>query len=295
MSNSPIKNSTLNRTNLARLNKVFANAGSKGKTIVATETPGGVQPNDTLFLNTDKKNDFPKIIKGVDYFENFALKNIPNYRTIRKLDDDIIAKMYTTDDDYNSNTSVYINTTKNMFKDCANLEEVPRFPFIYAGGNGDGIISGESMFEGCASLKYVDFTNRWVQTEYGPRGYLFADNTTFKNMFKGCTNLKHIFGWIAIGNILYRMSRNTVPKYNFEDFKAYITRTFDSMFEGCASLKKADIVLIDSSRAPATSTDVNIRDILKNCVGDHQLTLDELRSLIKTASKAPESLEIVLY
>ena len=73
MSNSPIKNSTLNRTNLARLNKVFASAGNKGKTIIATETPGGVQPNDTLFLNTDKK-DFPIIKKGLDYFENFALK-----------------------------------------------------------------------------------------------------------------------------------------------------------------------------------------------------------------------------
>ena len=137
MSNSPIKNSTLNRTNLARLNKVFASVGSKGKTIIATETPGGVQPNDTLFLNTDKK-DFPIIKKGLDYFENFALKNIPNYQTIRKLDDDIIEKMYATDNDYNSNTAVAINTTKNMFKDCANLEEVPRFPNIY----GDYLTSG---------------------------------------------------------------------------------------------------------------------------------------------------------
>lgn len=293
MPNSPIKNSTLNRTNLARLNKVFASAGSSGKTIVATDTPGGVQPNDTLFLNIDKKNSFPIIVKGTDYFENFALKNIPNYQTVRSLDDDIIAKMYTTDNDYNSNTSVYITTTKNMFKDCANLEEVPRFPFIFAGGNGKGIISGESMFEGCSSLKYVDFTNCWIQTSDGARGYLFSNNTILKNMFKGCTNLKHIFGYINIGNTIWRMSSGYMTKYNFEDFKAYITRTFDSMFEGCTSLKQADIVFINGTTNQATS--VNSNGILNNCVTDHQLTLDELKSLIRTASKAPESLEIILY
>lgn len=293
MSNSPIKNSTLNRTNLARLNKVFANAGSKGKTIIDTDTPGGVQPNDTLFLNTDKKNSFPIINKGVDYFENFALKNIPDYQTVRKLDDDIIAKMYATDNDYNSNTSVYITTTKNMFKDCANLEEVPRFPNIYAGGNGRGIISAESMFEGCTNLKYIDFTNRAIQVSNGSRGYLFSDNPTFKNMFKGCTNLKRIFGWITIGSTLNRMASNYISKYNFEDFKAYITRTFDSMFEGCTSLKQVDIIFINYLTTPATDSKVSY--ILKNCITDHQLTVAELKSLIKTASKAPESLEIVLY
>lgn len=293
MSNSPIKNSTLNRTNLARLNKVFASAGIKGKTIIATETPGGVQPNDTLFLNTDKK-DFPIIKKGLDYFENFALKNIPNYQTIRKLDDDIIEKMYTTDNDYNSNTSVLINTTKNMFKDCANLEEVTRFPHIY----GDGINSAESMFEGCSSLKYVDFTNRWIQTSAGAMGYLFKDNAIFKNMFKGCTNLKRIFGWITISDVLSGMARGYKTKYNFEDFKSYINRTFDSMFEGCTSLSQANIIFIEYgviTPVAATEADPNIRHILNNCITDHQLTLSELTSLIKIASKAPESLEIVLY
>lgn len=293
MSNSPIKNSTLNRTNLVRLNKVFANAGSKGKTIIATETPGGVQPNDTLFLNTDNKKGYRVIDKGTDYFENFALKYIPNYQTIRKLDDDIIAKMYTTDNDYNTTTCVHINTTKNMFKDCTNLEEVPRFPYIH--DNGYGIVSAESMFERCSSLKYVDFTNNWIQTDYGGKGYLFASNTTLKNMFKGCTELKHIFGWITIGNTLAKMADNYLPKYNFEDFKAYITRTFDSMLEGCTSLRKIDIIFLQYSTIPATSTDSATIAILKNCVSDHQLTLDELKSLIKTASKAPESLEIILY
>lgn len=293
MSNSPIKNSTLNRTNLARLNKVFASVGSKGKTIIATETPGGVQPNDTLFLNIDKK-DFPIIKKGLDYFENFALKNIPNYQTVRKLDDDIIEKMYATDNDYNSNTAVAINTTKNMFKDCANLEEVTRFPHIY----GDGINSAESMFEGCSSLKYVDFTNRWIQTSAGVRGYLFKDNTTFKNMFKGCIKLKRIFGWITISGVLSGMARGYKTKYNFEDFKSYINRTFDSMFEGCTSLSQANIIFIDYgviTPVAATEADPNIRHILNNCITDHQLTLSELTSLIKIASKAPESLEIVLY
>lgn len=293
MSNSPIKNSTLNRTNLVRLNKVFASAGNKGKTIIATETPGGVQPNDTLFLNIDKK-DFPIIKKGLDYFENFALKNIPNYQTIRSLSDDIVEKMYTTDADYNSNTSVNINTTKNMFKDCANLEEVPRFPNVY----GDYLTSGESMFEGCSSLKYVDFTNRWIQTSAGARGYLFKDNTTFKNMFKGCIKLKRIFGWITISGVLSGMARGYKTKYNFEEFKSYINRTFDSMFEGCTSLSQANIIFIEYgviTPVAATEADPNIRHILNNCITDHQLTLSELTSLIKIASKAPESLEIVLY
>ena len=290
MSNSPIKNSTLNRTNLARLNKVFASAGSKGKTIIATETPGGVQPNDTLFLNTDKK-DFPIIKKGLDYFENFALKNIPNYQTIRKLDDDIIEKMYATDNDYNSNTSVLINTTKNMFKDCANLEEVPRFPNIY----GDYLISGESMFEGCSSLKYVDFTNYQIQTNTGAKSYLFARTSTLKNMFKGCTNLKHIYGWISIGSGLYSVAHGYALGDSFNEFKAYINRTFDSMFEGCTSLKRVDIMILNYKTTPASESDPEIKNILDNGLDNHQLTLNELKSLIKTASKAPESLEIVLY
>lgn len=292
MSNSPIKNSTLNRTNLARLNKVFANAGSKGKTIIATDTPGGVQPNDTLFLNIDKK-EFPIIKKGTDYFENFALKNIPNYQTVRKLDDDIIEKMYATDNDYNSNTSVLINTTKNMFKDCANLEEVPRLPYIY----GNGIESGESMFEGCSSLKYVDLTIYQVQTSTG-KGYLFTRTSTRKNMFKGCTNLKHIFGWISIGSGLYSVAHGYALGDSFNEFKAYINRTFDSMFEGCTSLKRVDIMIINqynNTPVPASESDPDIKHILDNGLDDHQLTLNELKSLIKTASKAPESLEIVLY
>lgn len=293
MSNSPIKNSTLNRTNLARLNKVFANAGSKGKTIIATETPGGVQPNDTLFLNIDKK-EFPIIKKGTDYFENFALKNIPNYQTIRKLDDNIIEKMYVTDNDYNSNTSVLVNTTKNMFKDCANLEEVPRIPNIY----GDWLISGESMFEGCSSLKYVDFTNYQIQTSTGPNGYLFARTSMLKNMFKGCTNLKHIYGWISIGSGLYSVAHGYALGDSFNEFKAYINRTFDSMFEGCTSLKRVDIIIINqysTTPVPASESDPDIKNILDNGLDGHQLTLNELKSLIKTASKAPESLEIVLY
>ena len=290
MSNSPIKNSTLNRTNLARLNKVFASVGSKGQTIIATETPGGVQPNDTLFLNTDKK-DFPIIKKGLDYFENFALKNIPNYQTVRKLDDDIIEKMYATDNDYNSNTAVAINTTKNMFKDCANLEEVPRFPNIY----GDYLTSGESMFEGCSSLKYVDFTNYQIQTTTETKEYLFARGASLKNMFKGCTNLKHIFGWISVGSGLYSVAHGYALGDSFNEFKAYINRTFDSMFEGCASLKRVDIMILNYKTTPASESDPEIKNILDNGLDNHQLTLNELKSLIKTASKAPESLEIVLY
>lgn len=293
MSNSPIKNSTLNRTNLARLNKVFANAGSKGKTIIATDTPGGVQPNDTLFLNIDKK-EFPIIKKGTDYFENFALKNIPNYQTVRTLSGDVIEKMYTTDNDYNSNTAVAINTTKNMFKDCTNLEEVPRIPNIY----GDWLISGESMFEGCSSLKYVDLTNYQVQTSTGPKGYLFTRTAPLKNMFKGCTNLKHIFGWISIGSRLYSVAHGYALGDSFNEFKAYINRTFDSMFEGCTSLKRVDIIIINqytTTPVPASESDPDIKNILDNGLDDHQLTLNELKSLIKTASKAPESLEIVLY
>ena len=290
MSNSPIKNSTLNRTNLTRLNKVFADAGSKGKTIIATETPGGVQPNDTLFLNTDKK-DFPIIKKGLDYFENFALKNIPNYQTVRKLDDDIITKMYATDNDYNSNTAVAINTTKNMFKDCANLEEVPRFPNVY----GDYLTSGESMFEGCSSLKYVDFTNHSIQTTTATKGYLFARTAILKNMFKGCTNLKHIYGWISIGSGLYSVAHGYALGDSFNEFKVYINKTFDSMFEGCTSLKRVDIMILNYKTTPASESDPEIKHILDNGLDDHQLTLDELKSLIKTASKAPESLEIVLY
>lgn len=293
MSNSPIKNSTLNRTNLARLNKVFANAGSKGKTIIATETPGGVQPNDTLFLNIDKK-DFPIINKGTDYFENFALKNIPNYQSVRTLSDDVIEKLYTTDNDYNSNTAVAINTTKNMFKDCANLEEVTRLPYIY----GNGIESGESMFEGCISLKYVDFTNYQIQTNMGAKSYLFTRTSMLKNMFKGCTNLKHIFGWISIGSGLYSVAHGYALGDSFNEFKAYINRTFDSMFEGCTSLKRVDIMIINqynNTPVPASESDPEIKNILDNGLDNHQLTLDELKSLIKTASKAPESLEIVLY
>lgn len=290
MSNSPIKNSTLNRTNLARLNKVFANAGSKGKTIIATETPGGVQPNDTLFLNTDKK-DFPIIKKGLDYFENFALKNIPNYQTIRKLDDDIIEKMYATDNDYNSNTAVAINTTKNMFKDCANLEEVPRSPNIY----GDYLASGESMFEGCSSLKYVDFTNYSIQTTTTTKEYLFARGASLKNMFKGCTNLKHIYGWISIGSGLKAVAQGYALGYSLTEFKVFINKTFDSMFEGCTSLKRVDIMILNYKTTPASESDPEIKNILDNGLDNHQLTLNELKSLIKTASKAPDSLEIVLY
>lgn len=290
MSNSPIKNSTLNRTNLARLNKVFASAGSKGKTIIATETPGGVQPNDTLFLNTDKK-DFPIIKKGLDYFENFALKNIPNYQSVRKLDVDIIEKMYATDNDYNSNTAVLVNTTKNMFKDCANLEEVPRFPNIY----GDYLTSGESMFEGCSSLKYVDFTNQSIQTTTATKKYLFARGASLKNMFKGCTNLKHIYGWISIGSGLYSVAHGYALGDSFNKFKAFINKTFDSMFEGCTSLKRVNIMILNYKTTPASESDPEIKNILDNGLDNHQLTLDELKSLIKTASKAPESLEIVLY
>lgn len=289
MSNSPIKNSTLNRTNLARLNKVFASAG-KGKTIIATETPGGVQPNDTLFLNTDK-NSFPIIKKGLDYFENFALKNIPNYQTVRTLSDDVIEKMYTTDNDYNSNTAVAINTTKNMFKDCANLEEVPRFPNVY----GDYLISGESMFEGCSSLKYVDFTNHSIQTTTATKEYLFARGASLKNMFKGCTNLKHIYGWISIGSGLYSVAHGYALGDSFNEFKVYINRTFDSMFEDCTSLKRVDIMILNYKTIPASESDPEIKNILDNGLDNHQLTLNELKSLIKTASKAPESLEIVLY
>ena len=289
MSNSPIKNSTLNRTNLARLNKVFASVGSKGKTIIATETPGGVQPNDTLFLNIYKK-DFPIIKKGLDYFENFALKNIPNYQTIRKLDDDIIAKIYTTDNDYNSNTAVAINTTKNMFKDCANLEEVPRFPNVY----GDYLTSGESMFEGCSSLKYVDFTNHSIQTTTATKECLFARGASLKNMFKGCTNLKHIYGWISIGSGLKAVAQGYALG-SLTEFKAFINKTFDSMFEGCTSLKRVDIMILNYKTTPASESDPEIKNILDNGLDNHQLTLDELKSLIKTASKAPESLEIVLY
>lgn len=294
MPNSPIKNSTLNRTNLARLNKVFASKGARGKTIIATETPGGVQPNDTLFLNIDKKNSFPIIKKGLDYFENFALKYIPDYQSIRSLSDDIIEKMYATDNDYNSNTSVLVNTTKNMFKDCANLEEVPRFPNIY----GDYLRSSESMFEGCSSLKYVDFTSYQLQTSTGPKGYLFARASTLKNMFKGCTNLKHIFGWISIGSGLYSVAHGYALGDSFNEFKAYINRTFDSMFEGCTSLKRVDIIIINqynNTPVPASESDPDIKNILDNGLDDHHLTLNELKSLIKTASKAPESLEIVLY
>ena len=288
MSNSPIKNSTLNRTNLARLNKVFASVGSKGKTIIATETPGGVQPNDTLFLNTDKK-DFPIIKKGLDYFENFALKNIPNYQTVRKLDDDIIEKMYATDNDYNSNTAVAINTTKNMFKDCANLEEVPN---VY----GDYLTSGESMFEGCSSLKYIDFTNHYsIQTTTAPKEYLFARGASLKNMFKGCTNLKHIYGLISIGSGLYSVAQGYALGDSLTEFKAFINKTFDSMFEGCTSLKRVDIMILNYKTTPASESDPEIKNILDNGLDNHQLTLDELKSLIKTASKAPESLEIVLY
>ena len=290
MSNSPIKNSTLNRTNLARLNKVFASAGSKGKTIIATETPGGVQPNDTLFLNTDKK-DFPIIKKGLDYFENFALKNIPNYQTVRKLDDDIIEKMYATDNDYNSNTSVLVNTTKNMFKDCSNLEEVHRFPNIY----GDYLTSGESMFEGCSSLKYVDFTNHSIKTTTATKEYLFARGASLKNMFKGCTNLKHIYGWISIGSGMKTVSQGLAFGDTLTEFKAFINRTFDSMFEGCTSLKRVDIMILNYKTTPASESDPDIKHILDNGLDGHQLTLNELKSLIKTASKAPESLEIVLY
>lgn len=290
MSNSPIKNSALNRTNLARLNKVFADAGNKGKTIIATETPGGVQPNDTLFLNTDKK-DFPIIKKGLDYFENFALKNIPNYQTVRKLDDDIIEKMYATDNDYNSNTAVAINTTKNMFKDSANLEEVPRFPNVY----GDYLTSGESMFEGCSSLKYVDFTNHSIQTTTTTKEYLFARGTSLKNMFKGCTNLKHIYGWISIGSGLKAVAQGYALGDSLTEFKAFINKTFDSMFEGCTSLKRVHIMILNYKTTPASESDPEIKHILDNGLDDHQLTLDELKSLIKTASKAPESLEIVLY
>lgn len=290
MSNSPIKNSTLNRTNLVRLNKVFASVVSKGKTIIASETPGGVQPNDTLFLNIDKK-DFPIINKGLDYFENFALKYITNYPTIRKLDDDIIAKLYTTDNDYNSNTAVAINTTKNMFKDCANLEEVPRFPNIY----GDYLISGESMFEGCGSLKYVDFTNHSIQTTSVPKEYLFARGASLKNMFKGCTNLKHIYGWISIGSGLKSVAQGYGLGDSLTGFKAFINKTFDSMFEGCTSLKRVDIMILNYKTTPASESDPEIKNILDNGLDNHQLTLDELKSLIKTASKAPESLEIVLY
>jgi hypothetical protein len=291
MSNSPIKNSTLNRTNLARLNKVFANAGSKGKTIIATETPGGVQPNDTLFLNTDNKKGYRVIDKGTDYFENFALKYIPNYQTIRKLDDDIIAKMYTTDNDYNYNTAVAINTTKNMFKDCANLEEVPRFPNVY----GDYLTSGESMFEGCSSLKYVDFTNHSIQTTTATKEYLFARGASLKNMFKGCTNLKHIYGWISIGSGLKAVAQGYALVYSLTGFKAFINKTFDSMFEGCTSLKRVDIMILNYKTTSASESDPEIKNILDNGLDNHQLTLDELKSLIKTASKAPESLEIVLY
>lgn len=291
MSNSPIKNSTLNRTNLARLNKVFADAGNKGKTIIATETPGGVQPNDTLFLNIDKQNYFPIINKGLDYFENFALKYIPNYQTVRKLDDDIIAKMYATDNDYNSNTAVAINTTKNMFKDCANLEEVPRFPNIY----GDYLRSGESMFEGCSSLKYVDFTNHSIQTTTATKEYLFARGASLKNMFKGCTNLKHIYGWIFIGSGLKSVAQGYALGDSLTEFKAFINKTFDSMFEGCTSLKRVDIMILNYKTTPASESDPEIKNILDNGLDNHQLTLDELKSLIKTASKAPESLEIVLY
>lgn len=290
MSNSPIKNSTLNRTNLARLNKVFASVGSKGKTIISTETPGGVQPNDTLFLNIDKK-EFPIIKKGLDYFENFALKNIPNYQSVRTLSDDIIAKMYATDNDYNSNTAVAINTTKNMFKDCANLEEVPRFPNIY----GDYLTSGESMFEGCSSLKYVDFTNHSIQTTTATKEYLFARGASLKNMFKGCTNLKHIYGWISIGSGLKSVAQGYALGDTFNQFKVYINKTFDSMFEGCTSLKRVDIMILNYKTTPASESDPEIKNILDNGLDNHQLTLDELKSLIKTASKAPESLEIVLY
>lgn len=290
MSNSPIKNSTLNRTNLARLNKVFANAGNKGKTIIATETPGGVQPNDTLFLNTDKK-DFPIIKKGLDYFENFALKNIPNYQTVRTLSDDVIEKMYATDNDYNSNTAVAINTTKNMFKDCANLEEVPRFPNVY----GDYLTSGESMFEGCSSLKYVDFTNHSIQTTTATKEYLFARGASLKNMFKGCTNLKRIYGWISIGSGLKAVAQGYALGDSLTEFKAFINKTFDSMFEGCTSLKRVDIMILNHKTTPASESDPEIKNILDNGLDNHQLTLDELKSLIKTASKAPESLEIVLY
>lgn len=294
MPNSPIKNSTLNRTNLAELNKVFASSAANGRAIVATETPGGVQPNNTLLLNIDKPYEFPKITKGTDYFENFALKNIPNYQTIRTLSDDIIEKMYTTDNDYNSNTSVVINTTKNMFKDCVKLEEVHRLPNIYSGG----IESGESMFEGCSSLKYVDFTNYQVQTATGPKGYLFTRTSTLKNMFKGCTNLKHIYGWISIGSGLYSVAHGYVLGDSFNEFKAYINRTFDSMFEGCTSLKRVDIIIINhytTTPVPASESNPEIKNILDNGIDNHQLTLNELKSLIKTASKAPESLEIVLY
>lgn len=291
MSNSPIKNSTLNRTNLARLNKVFADAGSKGKTIIATETPGGVQPNDTLFLNIDKK-DFPIINKGTDYFENFALKNIPDYQTVRKLDDDVIEKMYATDNDYNSNTSILINTTKNMFKDCANLEEVPRLPNIYYS---DYLRSGESMFEGCSSLKYVDFTNHSIQTTTATKEYLFARGASLKNMFKGCTNLKHIYGWISIGSGMKTVSQGLALGDTLTEFKAFINKTFDSMFEGCTSLKRVDIMILNYKTTPASESDPEIKNILDNGLDNHQLTLDELKSLIKTASKAPESLEIVLY
>lgn len=291
MSNSPIKNSTLNRTNLARLNKVFASVGSKGKTIIATETPGGVQPNDTLFLNIDKKNYIPVINKGLDYFENFALKNIPNYQTIRKLDDDNIEKMYATDNDYNSNTAVAINTTKNMFKDCANLEEVPRFPNVY----GDYLTSGESMFEGCSSLKYVDFTNHSIQTTTVTKENLFARGASLKNMFKGCTNLKHIYGWISIGSGLKSVAQGYALGDSLTEFKTFINKTFDSMFEGCTSLKRVDIMILNYKTTPASESDPDIKHILDNGLDDHQLTLNELKSLIKTASKAPESLEIVLY
>ena len=151
------------------------------------------------------------------------------------------------------------------------------------------------MFEGCSSLKYVDFTNYQLQTSTGAKNFLFIRTAVLKNMFKGCTNLKHIYGWISIGSSLYSVAHGYALGDSFNDFKAYINRTFDSMFEGCTSLKRVNIMIINYKTTPASESDPDVKFILDNGLDDHQLTLNELKSLIRTASKAPESLEIVLY
>ena len=97
-----------------------------------------------------------------------------------------------TINDQGLNTTLYAK----MFKDCISLTDVDI-------NDADIITFGESMFEGCSSLKNVSWPDSTNPKEYGKR--MFAASgleeirlqdkalSVSEEMFKDCRALKHIY------------------------------------------------------------------------------------------------------
>ena len=107
-----------------------------------------------------------------------------------------------------------VTTTKSMFQNCRNLEDVT----IYDEFKTTNVVDMSYMFSGCTKLKYVDI------------GYFDTKNVEkMFQMFYGCSELTSL---------------------SLNNFKTPKVNSMGEMFYNCESLKYLDISYFDTSYTP---------------------------------------------